>query len=147
MMKDELSMDSTIGEIMGILRFDEGVPSNPRILGLLRLILKGLVPDERWFIDRSILNDRVDISLANAYELRGMSLLLNTDEDVGLLIHYIVLTLTHQRERHKGLSIGSITINPDKWYLPLVDQQRHLREHPELVDKIYEQTKILNQMN
>ena len=135
-------MHATIGELLGE---PEGTPPSDRTLGLIRLIINGLEPGYKWYVDRSYFNYEVDITMSNPYEMRGTSLFL--DNDVSYGIHHVILTLTHHHEWHKGLSIGGITIKPYEWYPQLAEQQKYMREHPEYAEKVYREAGVWKQVN
>ena len=139
---NNLTMDSTVGEIIGE---PKGTPPSDRLLELIKGVIQKMAPDRKWYVDFSIFNDRVDITMSDPYEMRGTSLPLN--EDIGYGIHHVVLALTHHHEWHKGLSIGGVTIKPYEWYPQLVDQQKFLKDHPEWVDKIYVKEGVLEEVN
>ena len=120
-------MTETIGELLGEIK---GETPDQRLLDLIRFVLIKLAPGRRWFVDRSILNDRIDVTLVDGGGMRGTSILLYHG-DIGYWIYHTLLVLTHHREWHKGFSIGSVTVNP---YPPLQDQLEYLAEYPEQVD-------------
>src|SRR3990167_943779 len=160
----EFTMDSTVGEILGE---PESGEVNPRLLELLRIVFRKLAPDRRWYVDRTYANQRaVNITMSDNKEMTGTSLELNTG-DIGCEIYRLILTLTHHHDWHKPISLGSLTIAPQdrivpfekigenngdwktfkQWYLPLEEQLKFLKGHPELSEKLFVGADILGEVN